>query len=230
MSLTALSGFANGFAGAFSDRKDREEREKNAARMDSMLASYGRSATAPMGAMPQQGGMGSAPQGGVTGNGSLFSLIDATEGGGQYNTLYGHSQNGGRFNGVDVTNMSLAELYDFSDPSGDYGRWVAENDGGTVATPMGRHQIVGTTLRGAAKEMGLSPETKFTPQTQDAIAAHLARRRLNGAKDPVAKRSALRAEWAGFKNVSDEALDRAIAQFEANGGQLTPRPMGASPQ
>jgi hypothetical protein len=88
---------------------------------------------------------------------------------------------------------------------------------------------VGTTLRGASKEMGLSPDTKFTPQTQDAIASHLAQRRLSSAKSPAAKRAALRAEWEGFKNVGDDELDAAIARFEANGMEIRPRPMGAGP-
>lgn len=229
MSLAALSGFANGFAGAFSDRKDREERAKQNERMDAMLASYSSMpARTPMGA---GGGMGAAPPaGGVGSNTDLFGLIDATEGGGKYDTLYGYANNGGKFDNVDVSKMTLAQLYDFSSPNGEYGQWVAANNGGTVATPMGRHQIVGTTLKDVATRMGLSPDTVFTPGIQDSIATNLAQRRISGAKDPVAKRAALRAEWAGFKNVDDASLDRAIAQFEANGGQLTPRPMGAAPQ
>lgn len=238
MSLAALSGFADGFANSFSARKDREERKAANDRADKILASYG----GGMGAGPAMsydasgglapGGMGAAPgaapAGGAGGASSFLDLIDSTEGAGAYNTLYGHAQNGGKFDGVDVSNMTLAQLYDFSDPSGAYGQWVAANNNGTVATPMGRYQIVGSTLRGAAKEMGLSPETPFNRSTQDAVAAHLARRRLASADSPAAKRAAMRAEWHGFRNVSDQALDVAIAQFEANGGILSPRPLGAA--
>lgn len=238
MSLAALSGFAEGFAGAYSDRKDRDERKLDRDRQDKILAMYG-----GMGANPSMlyqgpgagggGGMGAAPGAGASGgdaNGvsSFLNLIDSTEGGGRYDTLYGHAQNGGKFDGVDVSSMTLAQLYEFSDPSGPYGQWVAANNNGTVATPMGRYQIVGSTLRSAADEMGLSPDTPFNANTQNAVAAHLARRRLAGADSPAAKRAAMRAEWHGFRNVSDAALDQAIAQFEAAGGILSSRPLGAA--
>lgn len=229
MSLSAFSGFASGFANSYGARRDREEKDAEKARQDALLTSYG--------ANGGGAGTGYAPTGGFGANagpsnyagmdGTLFGLIDKTEGGGAYDTLYGHSQNGGRFDNIDVTKMTLNDLYAFSDPSGEYGQWVkANNPKGNVATPMGRHQIVGTTLRAAATEMGLSPDTIFTPQTQDAIANHLAGKRIGGAKTPAAKRAALRAEWDGFNGVSDSALDAAIAQYEANGGMLKPRPMG----
>jgi hypothetical protein len=178
------------------------------------------------------GGEGRPGGGTITGDGTLFSLIDKTEGGGNYDTLFAHSQRGGRFDGVKVSEMTLNDLYGFSNPSGEYGQWVkgklAESGHKPrVATPMGRHQIVGSTLRTAAAQMGLSPETKFTPQTQDAMASHLAATRLASAKTPYAKRAALRAEWEGFKHVSDAALDKAIANFEASGMQMRPPRMGA---
>ena len=34
---------------------------------------------------------------------------------------------------------------------------------------VGRYQFIGSTLQDEAKRMGLSPDTKFTPQVQDAI-------------------------------------------------------------
>jgi len=236
MSGLAFGAFAESLAGGMKDKRERQALADDAARQDRYLSAiekqYGGSA--PMGAMPQQpGGMGAAPAGaGMAGDGSLFSLIDQKEGGGNYDTLFGHSQNGGRFDGVKVSDMTIAQLSDFSDPNGEYGQWVksslaASGQDPRVATPMGRHQIVGTTLRAAAKQMGLSPDNKFTPQTQDAIANHLARGRLSASKTPAAKRAAMRAEWEGFKNVSDAALDAAIANFEANGGMSNPRQLGA---
>ena len=149
-------------------------------------------------------------------SGSLFGLIDKTEGGGNYSTLFGHSQReGGQFAGVDVSNMTIDQAVEFASPSGKYGQWVAGKVG-RVSTPMGRHQIVGSTLRAAAAEMGLSGDTKFSPEVQNQIAVHLARRRLAGAKTMAEKRSALRLEWEGFKNVSDSDLNDAIYRFENN--------------
>lgn len=149
----------------------------------------------------------------------LIGLIDATEGGADYDTLFGHSQReGSPFAGVRVSDMTLAELYDFSDPSGEYGSWVQQNNPeGDVATPMGRYQIVGSTLRDAAEELGLPPDTVFTKDVQDQIAAHLAERRLASADTIEGKRAALRNEWAGFRNVPDDVLDAAIRQYESGG-------------
>lgn len=157
---------------------------------------------------------------------NFLGLIDRTEGGGNYSTLFGHSQAEGKpFAGTDVSKMTLGQLYDFSDPGGEYGQWVKGNVG-RVSTPMGRYQIVGTTLRHVADQMGLSPDTMFTPQLQDAIADHLARQRLARARTPEEKRRQLRLEWEGFRKVEDEELDRAIAEFEAAGGMFGARQPG----
>lgn len=237
MSISGLVGFVEGFGNARQAMKDRKERADTAARMDRFIETMGAYPAAASvgdagayGVRPQSGGYGSPGSADGAPGAGLIGLIDQTEGGANYNTLYGHSQNGGAFDGVNVSDMTLRDLYAFSDPSGAYGQWVAGRNGGTVATPMGRYQIVGTTLRSAADGMGLSPDTKFTPQIQDSMAAYLARGRLDGAKSPAAKRAALRSEWEGFKGVSDAALDAAIADFEANGGVLQTRAMGIRPQ
>lgn len=235
MSLGALGSFAQGLGEGLQRQKDRKASAAEGARMDRYLdileknpqvASYG-----PMGAydmQPASGGLGAAPRSGPSGGGGggLFDLTRKHEGGGDPDALFGYSNRGGAFDGVRVSDMTIGELSSFASPSGKYGKWV-KSQVGRIATPMGKHQIVGTTLQGAAREMGLSPDTKFTEGTQDAIADHLARRRLAGASSPAAKRAALRAEWEGFKNVSDDALDMAISQFEANGGTSRPRPLGA---
>lgn len=228
--MIGLASFAQGFAGGRQMRLDREEQAKEAARKDALIAAYGQ--RAPMGAVPVTGGTGTAPpQGSGAGGTDLLGLLDTHEGGGAWNTLYGHSQNGGAFDGVDVSNMTLAELERFQDPNGPYGQWV-KGQVGHVATPAGRFQIVGRTMRAAREGMGLSPDTKFSPQTQTAMASYLARNRLAGAKDPASKRAAMRAEWEGFRNVPDALLDDAIAKFEASGGVLgaAARPMGVGTQ
>lgn len=156
------------------------------------------------------------------GSGGLLSIVDRKESGGSYSTLLGHSQrSGGAFAGVDITNMTLNEVMNFSSPGGEYGQWSKSHTAGSrggsrVATPMGRFQIVGTTLRQLVKEMKLNPNTTyFDERTQNAMFAHLVRRRLAGPQTQEGKRESLRKEWEGFRNVSDAELDRAIAQFEA---------------
>lgn len=148
--------------------------------------------------------------------GSLLQLIDQTEGGGDYDTLFGHSQNGGAFDGVRVSEMTLAEAIAFSSERGEgsYGEWVRRNNpAGDLATPMGRYQIVGSTLRNVVEELGLPLDTKFDRDTQDLIASHLARRRLEGKTGLPQMRAALRSEWAGFRHVPDSVLDQAILDF-----------------
>lgn len=230
-----IAGFANGFVGARADIRARDERKAEADRQDRLIAAMENNpgawgATGAMGVDVGTGGYGrAAPPSGGASNG-IFGLIDDTEGGGNYSTLYGNAQNGGRFDGVDVSKMTLADLYAFSDPNGEYGQWVKQaNPEGVVATPMGRHQIVGTTARNAANEMGLPPTTVFSPEIQDAMANHLARKRLAAGSTPAAKRAQLRAEWAGFRGVSDADLDAAIADFEGSGGTIQPRAMGVGP-
>ena len=234
MSLAGLGAFAEGFGAARMRRKDMDQRRADAERQDRMIAALG--AMPPAGMIGGGDGMGVAvgSAGGddlsgdqVRSDGTLLGLIDRTEGGGNYSTLFGHSQRGGAFDGVDVSKMTLAQLKNFASPKGQYGQWV-KGKVGRVATPMGRYQIVGTTLRNAASELGLSPDTVFSPQTQTAIAEHLARRRLASAESPAAKRIALRAEWEGFKHVPDSQLDQAIARFESGGGTFSPRALGAS--
>jgi hypothetical protein len=124
MSIGALGAFAQGLGAGIQRKKDLKRRDEDAARMDRYIdamermpqqASYG-----PMGAMPAGGGGGYGTPGErqVSGDGGLFALIDKTEGGGNYDTLFGHSQRGGRFDGVRVSDMTLAQLSDFASPPG----------------------------------------------------------------------------------------------------------------
>lgn len=154
----------------------------------------------------------------IEGAGGLVGLIDKTEGGGDYRTLFGHSQkDGGRFSGVDVTQMTIGDVLNFASPSGEYGQWV-KGKVGRVATPMGRFQIVGSTLRGAVKAMGLSLSTPFNAATQVAIFGHLAGKRLASASTLPGKMAALRQEWEGFRHVPDAQLAAAIKEAESGGG------------
>jgi hypothetical protein len=144
------------------------------------------------------------------------------EGAGNASTLFGHSQNGGRFAGVDVSKMTLAQVKEFSRPDGEYGQWVKDKVG-RVATPMGYGQIVGTTLRNTAKAMGLPDNTVFDQQTQTRMVDHLAAQRIRGSNSPAGRRAGMRAEWEGFKNVSNNDLDRTINEFIGNGYSSQPR-------
>lgn len=151
---------------------------------------------------------------------SFLAAVDQHEGAGGYDTLFGHAQRG-QFAGTDVSKMTVGQAMAFADPSGPYAQSVKAKIG-RVATPMGRHQIVGKTLRTAAQEMGLDPSTPFNQQTQDAIAAHLARRRVASAGTMEGKVKALRSEWAGLKSVPYSQMVQIVTDLE-NGGTGSPR-------
>lgn len=236
MSLAnSFGAFAQGLAGgklAKDERKSRAaDRELETRKLDLYEKSLSMPQENPYLQSSPQGGYGITPRSEMTQqsgtNSGLFGLIDATEGGGNYDTLFGHSQKSGPFAGTKVSEMTIGQLSDFASPSGQYGQWV-KGKVGRVATPMGRHQIVGSTLRNAASQMGLSPDTVFSPDVQNSMAEHLASNRLKTAQSPDSKRAALRAEWEGFKNVSDSALDAAIAQFEARGMSMSSGALGIS--
>lgn len=162
-----------------------------------------------------------------TNNGTVFSgyddlvnLVDRTEAGGDYNALFGYSNRGdGPFASTSVSNMTIGELKKFSSTSGEYGQWV-KGQIGRVATPMGRYQYVGTTLFDLAEEMGLSDDVVFSPETQDQIFAYHVKDLLGRRKTTAGKRNLLRKTWEGFKGVSDEELNSAIASFESQTSRI----------
>lgn len=148
------------------------------------------------------------------GNGSEFSAaINATESGGgadQYDTLYGHRN---RDNGVRVSQMNLGQLKEFSSVDGAYGQSVNQEIG-RVATPMGKYQIVGTTLRSIQEDLKLPDTIQFNPAVQELMGTYLGQRRVQGNGTQAQKRDGLRAEWEGFANKSDAELDVIINELQ----------------
>jgi len=145
--------------------------------------------------------------------GSLIGLIDKTEGGGDYDTLFGFSnRDGKKFAGTKISGMTIGELKEFA--NGEYGQWSRE-ELGYKATPMGRYQFVGTTMASVAKEMGLPDDTVFSPEVQDAMFEHHVKKTLAGGDTMDEKISLLRGQWEGFKHVSRPALEAAVMKYGA---------------
>jgi len=93
--------------------------------------------------------------------------VIARESGGDFDALYGFSnREGGPFEGVRVTDMTVDQAIDFSRPDGEYAQWVAPRNDGEIATPMGGIQIVGATLRDVKEGMGLTGDEVMTPELQ----------------------------------------------------------------
>lgn len=143
---------------------------------------------------------------------SFLAAVDKTEGAGGYDTLFGNAQKG-QFAGTTVSGMPIRDVLAFTDPSGAYAQSVKSKIG-RVATPVGRYQVVGTTLRNAVNDLGLDPNAPFDQATQDKVAAHLARQRIASASTPEGKIAALRSEWHGFKNVPDAQMLQIVNDLE----------------
>ena len=83
------------------------------------------------------------------------TTLDAVEAKG-YDTLFGNFETKDTpFKGFSVSNQTVGQLIDFSKPSGEYGKYVkpplpsdtVAAKKGLTSTPMGKYQIVGSTLR-----------------------------------------------------------------------------------
>lgn len=154
---------------------------------------------------------GAAFQNGLT---AFSSHIERNESGGgsdQYDTLYGHRN---RQNGVRVSNMTIGQASEFAAPNGEYGQSV-NSEIGRVATPMGKFQIVGTTLRGIQSDLGLPDDVPFSPAVQEQMGLYLAQQRVNGTRTREAMREGLRNEWEGFGNLSNGELDQIIDEVRS---------------
>jgi len=160
------------------------------------------------------GGFLDAERNALTGGTAFSAHIDRTESGGgadQYDTLFGHRN---RQNGVRVSEMTIGQAGQFASPSGEYGQSV-NSEIGRVATPMGKFQIVGSTLRGLQKDLALPDDVPFSPAVQEQLGLYLAQQRVLGPRTREAQRAGLRAEWEGFKNVSDAELDVMIDEIRS---------------
>ena len=95
--------------------------------------------------------------------------------------------------------MTINQLLDFSEPDGAYGTYVGLNNKGTVSTPMGAYQIVGSTLNEAKKALNLTGEEVFSPTMQDKIAKWILK--TQGTK-----------AWEGYKGEEVRAGDTSMVQ------------------
>lgn len=160
------------------------------------------------------GGFLEAERNALTGGTAFSAHIDRTESGGgadQYDTLFGHRN---RQNGVRVSEMTIGQAGEFASPSGQYGQSV-NAEIGRVATPMGKFQIVGSTLRGLQEDLALPDDVPFSPAVQEQLGLYLAQQRVLGPRTRESQRAGLRAEWEGFKNVSDAELDVMIDEIRS---------------
>lgn len=145
---------------------------------------------------------------------SFLAAVDRTEGAGDYDTLFGHAQKDGPFAGTSISSMPIRDVLAFTDPSGPYAQYV-KGKVGRVATPVGKYQTVGTTLRNAVGALGLDPNAPYDRAAQDRVASYLARQRIASADTLPGKIQALRSEWEGFKNIPDAEMAQIVADLQS---------------
>lgn len=138
-----------------------------------------------------------------------------------YDTLFGNYETGDTpFRGTKVSSMTLGQLFDFSQPSNQYGQYVKTRlppdtiayQKGLTSTPMGKYQIIGSVLKSVADQMDLPDDTVFNKDTQDKMFLFLARDAIKRGSTPKIKRDNLRGIWEGFKHVDNVTLDKLIAE------------------
>lgn len=111
----------------------------------------------------------------------LKGKVFGGESGGDYDALFGYAnRDGQKFGGTKLTNMTVDQAIEFSNPRGPYAQHV-KGQIGRVATPMGGYQIVGTTLRDMKRQMGLTGTEQMTPDMQDRIGAEIYKTQGSGA-------------------------------------------------
>lgn len=131
---------------------------------------------------------------------NILELIASVESGGDYNaTLDNGRWTGGAQNltGMTLNQVRALQRQMLADPAN-----RALYGDGKGSSALGRYQIVGSTLEGLIKELGLSGDRLFDEKTQDELARALLRRRGN---DPAG----LRNEWEGLRRVDDGTIRSA---------------------
>ena len=146
----------------------------------------------------------------------ILDLIAKHESGGNYNIAYGGKH-------VDLTKMTINEVRAWQK------NYVAR---GSASSAVGRYQIIGKTLDGIVKKMGLSGNEKFDEAMQDKMALHLLDARgfqkfLGGQMDTKTFMKNLSMEWASLpKDLSGKSyyhgdgLNKALTTASKVSGTL----------
>jgi len=189
---------------------------------------------------------GVEPDGNV---GGLLALIDKTESGGDYNALYtfANKNEDGPFGNVVLSGMTVNEAIDFASKrgKGSYGQFVKDKliaskaakiaagkptdhrDRARIATPMGRYQMTGTTLKELKASMGLTGNELMNAETQDMLFAGKVKEQLARGDTMAEKMKFLRGTWEGYTHVDDATLQKAIEQYESGDQEVSVSPENA---
>jgi hypothetical protein len=144
---------------------------------------------------------------------AMLPFIDQHEADGDYNALLGFTnRSGGQFSHIRVSQMTIDQVIEFQKSGGKYGNF-SKTQVGRLATPAGRYQIVGETLKSLKRELKLSGRELFSPEMQDRMFSYLIKNRINKASTPEGRLAEVRKEWEGLKFVNDQELLEVLATF-----------------
>jgi hypothetical protein len=158
--------------------------------------------------------------------------VEATD----YDTLFANAEKTSKqFKDVKITDMSIGDLIEFTKPSGAYGKWVKPRlpesteayQKGLTSTPLGKYQIVGTTLKRLVKGYGWDLEKKFTKEVQDRMFLQLAYEALDNKETMDEKVKSMRSVWEGLregKGSTKEDVVKIIKEIERGRLFKSPRP------
>ena len=123
---------------------------------------------------------------------NLLNMIGQKESGGDYNVIYGGTS-------IPLTDMTLAEVLN-------YQKTQMKNG----STAVGKYQFINSTLQEAARNSGIGPDDKLTPENQDKMAMYLLRRRglddfKSGKISDQQFASNLALEWASLPMMSGKS-------------------------
>jgi len=147
-------------------------------------------------------------------------MTSKESGSGGYDALYDQSQKS-TFKDFKPTEMTIGQVLAFQKKRGEgsYAAFVkANNPKGTLSTPVGKFQYVGSTLQDEVNKNGYDLNSKFDAAMQTKIFYNHANRIIKNLKTQGGKRSKMRSTWEGFKSkkaVSDKELDALISEIQS---------------
>ena len=147
-----------------------------------------------------------------------ISLAEGTSDAGGYDRLLG-GQETKNFK-IKPTEMTVQEILDFQLKRGEgsYAEY-ANSEVGRISTPVGKYQVVGSTLQGLVDQGIVDPNEKFDENTQERIGTHLITTDLAGGKGLEDLKTgdmtidefetALGKQFEGIQLGYDELIDKA---------------------
>ena len=139
-----------------------------------------------------------------------------------YDALFGYAEKTNTpFKGKKITELTLDELKKFTSDrgKGSYFNFNANEKKGRRAktTPLGKFQIVGSTLKGLIDNYGWDLNTVFDKKTQDQMYLQLANEVMNvpfGSLPTLAQTNKLRGQFEGFNKITPSEMSNLAIETQ----------------